>query len=80
MGTEEHNLLANFRAGVEGLPSVLRRVYRIDQIPIRGLVRSKIWITCKIMAHNVKQVARYTRLAFFAMMYVASEKKSLKNL
>lgn len=65
MRTEEHKVLANFRAGVEGLPSVLRRVYRIDQMPIRGLVRSKIWIACKIMAHNVKQVARYTRLTFF---------------
>lgn len=65
IGTEDHKLLANFRAGVEGLPSVLRRVYRIDQMPIRGLVRSKIWIACKIMAYNVKQVVRYIQLIVF---------------
>lgn len=59
METADYKLLANFRAGVEGLPSVLRRVYRIDRTPSRGFVRSKIWIHCKIMAYNIKQIARY---------------------
>ena len=75
MGTEQQRLLANFRAGVEGLPSVLRRVYRIDQMPIRGLVRSKIWIACKIMAHNVKQVVRYTQLRFLIYDFLYFKEK-----
>jgi hypothetical protein len=57
--TVDYKQLANFRAGVEGLPSVLRRVYRIDRTPSRGFVRSKIWIHCKIMAYNIKQVVHY---------------------
>jgi hypothetical protein len=63
MGSEQHKVLANFRAGVEGVPSVLRRVYRIDELPIRGFVRSKIWIHLKIMAYNVKRVNQYTKRA-----------------
>lgn len=60
MTTDEHRKLADFRAGVEGIPSVLRRVYRIDNIPSRGFVRLKIWVNCKIAAYNLKQFVRYT--------------------
>ncbi|WP_161798219.1 transposase [Aneurinibacillus tyrosinisolvens] len=63
MGSERHKALANFRAGVEGVPSVLRRVYRIDELPIRGFVRSKIWIHFKVMAYNIKRVNQYARRA-----------------
>lgn len=52
MGTEEYRKLANARAGVEGIPSVLRRRYRVDEMPIRGLVRAKIWFGFKIAAMN----------------------------
>ncbi|MGI6097774.1 MAG: transposase [Dethiobacteria bacterium] len=40
LGTERHKELGDFRAGVEGVPSVLRRVYRIDHLPVRGLIRA----------------------------------------
>jgi hypothetical protein len=54
IGTEEHTRLARFRAGVEGVPSVLRRMYNIDRIPVRGLRRSRIWVDAKIMACNFR--------------------------
>ena len=44
------------RNAVEGIPSVLRRRYHVDQIPVRGFVRSKTWFTLKIGAINVKRV------------------------
>src|SRR5699024_11153578 len=43
MGTERHKELSNYRAGVEGVPSVLKRAYQLDNLPVRGQVRSKIW-------------------------------------
>ena len=53
MGTKEYRQLAGKRAGIEGIPSALRRKYRIDRLPVRGLVRSKIWFGLKIEAINV---------------------------
>ena len=61
MGTEEYRKLANARAGVEGIPSVLRRRYRVDEMPIRGLVRAKIWFGLKIAAMNFKSLLKGTR-------------------
>jgi len=43
MGTSEYQELAKKRAGIEGIPSVLRRKYKIDHLPVRGEVRSKVW-------------------------------------
>ncbi len=61
MGEPRYRELAAFRAGVEGIPSVLRRRYAIDHIPVRGLKRSKIWVNCKIMAYNFVSVFGYCR-------------------
>lgn len=58
LSTEEYRALANKRNGVEGLPSVLRRRYHVDRIPVRGLMRSKIWFSFKIAAINVKRVLK----------------------
>ncbi|MCG8482034.1 MAG: transposase [Clostridia bacterium] len=56
MDTKEYIKLANQRAGVEGLPSVFRRFYHVDRMPIRGLVKSKIWFGFKVAASNVKKL------------------------
>ena len=61
MGEPRYQELAAFRAGVEGIPSVLRRKYAIDHIPVRGLKRSRIWVNCKIMAYNFMSVFGYCR-------------------
>lgn len=61
LGTAEHRALADFRAGVEGVPSVLRRVYRIDKVPVRGLVRTRIWDHLKVIAYNFKSFYSYLR-------------------
>lgn len=54
LGTERHRELSNYRAGVEGIPSTLRRAFRIDHIPVSGFVSSKIWVNAKVMALNFK--------------------------
>jgi len=56
LSTEEYKAYARKRNGVEGVPSVLRRRYRVDKMPVRGLLRSKLWFGFKIGAINVKRV------------------------
>lgn len=58
MKTSEYIKLTNQRAGVEGIPSVLRRRYRIDSLPVRGLLRSKLWFSFKIAAYNIKKLLK----------------------
>jgi len=58
MGTSEYRELAKKRAGIEGIPSVLRRRYKIDHLPVRGEVRSKVWLGFKISAINCKRLIK----------------------
>jgi len=58
MGTLEYQELAKKRAGIEGIPSVLRRRYKIDHLPVRGEVRSKVWLGFKISAINCKRLIK----------------------
>lgn len=53
--------IAAFRNGVEGVPSVLRRRYDVDNMPAFGLPRLKMWFSLKIGAINVKRVLAYAR-------------------
>jgi hypothetical protein len=56
MDAAEYVKLVNQRAGVEGIPSVFRRKYQVDTMPVRGLVRSKIWFGFKVSAYNIKKL------------------------
>ena len=58
MGTSEYQELAKKRAGIEGIPSVLRRRYKIDHLPVRGEVRSKVYLGFKISAINCKRLIK----------------------
>jgi len=58
MGTSEYQELARKRAGIEGVPSVLRRRYKIDHLPVRGEVRSKVYLGFKISAINCKRLIK----------------------
>jgi len=58
MGTSEYQELAKKRAGIEGIPSALRRRYNIDHLPIRGEVRVRAWLGFKISAINCKRLIK----------------------
>lgn len=60
LSSEEYKEYARKRNGVEGVPSILRRRYEIDRMPVRGLVRSKMWFGFKIGAINAKRVIAAT--------------------
>jgi len=50
---ERYKELAKKRNGIEGVPSVLRRKFNVDSMPIFGMARSKLWFGIKIAAVNV---------------------------
>lgn len=55
---ETFQKLSRFRNGVETIPSILRRKYGIDHIPVRGLIRSKFFVGNKIIALNFKKFCK----------------------
>jgi hypothetical protein len=59
MKTEEHRALARHRNGVESLPSIYRRRYNVDRMPVRGYHLSKLGFNFKTAAVNVKKFISY---------------------
>lgn len=59
LSSAEYKALTRKRNGVEGIPSVLRRKYNVDNIPSRGLLRSKTFLLLKIGAYNIKKVLKH---------------------
>jgi len=57
--TEDFKKQSRFRNGVETIPSILRRKYGIDKIPVRGLIGSRFFFGCKICALNIKKFCKY---------------------
>lgn len=60
-GSEKHTQLSNFRAGIEGVPSVLKRIYGLNHLPIRGRVRKKIWTFTAVIAQNFNRCWKYLK-------------------
>lgn len=58
-GTEQFKLLARIRNGIETVPSILRRIYHADRMPVRGLIRTGFFFGCKIAALNTKKLFTY---------------------
>lgn len=59
LDTEEYRQAARERNAVEGVPSVLRRRYRVDDIPVFGLKRSRVFFRFKVIASNVVSLIRH---------------------
>lgn len=61
MDTEEFHNLFKIRNGIETVPSLLRRTYHADRMPVRGLIRGRFFFGCKIGALNFKKLLTYRR-------------------
>lgn len=59
LGTEEYKALTRQRNAVEGIMSVLRRRYRVDEIPVFGKDRSKQFFYLKVGAFNVVKLLKH---------------------
>ena len=53
--TEEYKRISNMRAGIEGIPSVLRRFYQIDKRQTKGILRLKWEFSTSIVSINIKR-------------------------
>ena len=47
-GSEKFSAMTKYRNGVEALPSLLRRKYKVDQMPVRGKKLTKLYLTEKL--------------------------------
>ena len=59
--TWQFKFLSRIRNGVETIPSILRRKYRIDTMPVRGRIRMKHLFGFKIGALNFRKLLKYYR-------------------
>ena len=59
ISTDSYKQLTRQRNAIEGIPSVLRRKYRIDEMPVFGYIRSKMLFALKIGAYNIQKVCRH---------------------
>jgi len=59
MKTTEFIELAKIRNGVESLPSILRRKYHVDKMPVRGKLKTKLFFGFKVLALNFKKLFDY---------------------
>jgi hypothetical protein len=58
---EEYAKYRNARNAIEGIPSVLRRVYDVDNMPVFGKMKSKLLFGLKIAAINVKKLTSHLK-------------------
>ena len=49
------------RNGVETIPSVLRRKYRVDEMPVRGKLKAKVFFGFKMLALNFTKLLLHER-------------------
>lgn len=57
--SEEARKYARLRNGVEGIMSVMRRKYRLDDLHVFGLERSKPIVWLSILAYNANKYGKY---------------------
>lgn len=68
MKTEEFIEYAKIRNGVESLPSIFRRKYNVDNMPVRGKLNTKLFFGFKVAALNFRKLLDYTK----SLVYNAS--------
>lgn len=59
LSSEEYKKLTRMRNAVEGIPSVLRRKYHIDESPFRDIIRRSWAYSFAIGAHNTMKLLRH---------------------
>jgi hypothetical protein len=57
--TKVSSLRGSVKSGDRGsIPSVLRRRYKIDHLPVNGLVRVKVYLGFKVLSINCKRLIK----------------------
>ena len=61
METDAFKMLARIRNGAETVMSLLRRACHVDTMPVRGLLRGRLFFGFKIGAMNCKKLFAFRR-------------------
>lgn len=61
MKSEEFKLLSRIRNGIETVPSVLRKIYHVDRMPVHGTNRNRFFFGCKVAALNVRKLFNHRK-------------------
>lgn len=80
----EYQKISNMRAGIEGIPSLLRRKYHIDHRGTKGKFCLKIEFSTAIIAINIKRASKLAQilvqnLTFFTKIKALAQKLWLYN-
>lgn len=59
MQSEEFKLFARLRNGVETIPSILKNIYGVNQMNVRGKLQCKFFFGSKVAALNFRKLFRY---------------------
>ena len=62
LSTDKMKKAACLRNGVEGIMSVLRRKYGLDDIPVFGIDASGIWVWTSLIAYNLCKFGKFMTL------------------
>lgn len=60
LDTEKMKKIARHRNGVEGIMSVLRRKYKLDDIPVFGIDASSLWVWTSLLSYNLVKYQKFT--------------------
>lgn len=63
LSTDEYKKLTRKRNAIKGIPSVLRRRYHADDIPVLVYLRSRQFFLFKIGAYNFNKLLKHNRKA-----------------
>ena len=61
METEEYKLFARLRNGVETIPSILKNVYNVNKMSVRGKIHCKFYFGSKVSALNFRKLLGFRR-------------------
>ena len=61
LSSDEYKELTKKRNAIEGVMSVLRRRYRVDDIPVFGYIQAKLFFRLKVAAYNFNKLLKYCR-------------------
>lgn len=61
LGTDEAKETSHHRNAVEGVMSVMRRKYHLDEIPVFGITASAVWVWTSLISYNLAKYQNYLR-------------------
>ena len=61
MKTEAYKAYGRLRNGVETIPSMLRNLFNVNSMPVRGKIKTKFFFGSKIAALNFRKLFGYRK-------------------